>query len=448
MMRFTRRWFVWLRPACFGVALVVVSVLSGSSTLNASTTERVVAGSLADSTAGGDYVARLRASFTPENRAYSRTRVTLALLDPLYDVAVAALLLFTGLSARFRDAVERRFRRRWARSAAYTGLLMLALLVLNFPRALYGGFIVEHQYALSTQSFGAWLLDDLKALGANWVAFGLTGLVGLMLWVIARNPRHWWLWLGAATLPLLLVTTLLQPLVFDPLFNKFTPLRDPQLGSRILALAERADIPARHVYQVDRSKQTRSYNAYVSGFGASQRIVLWDTILQGMKQDEILFVMGHEMGHYRLAHIWKGIALSWALSFLLLGASSRVMSAALRRYGARWRVTGLSDLAALPLLFATLSVATFVAGPVINAVSREIEHEADGFGIEITRDNDAAARAFIKLASQNRSNPEPAPWLKWLLYTHPPVIERVRFAMTYRPWETGRPNRYFRPRRR
>jgi Zn-dependent protease with chaperone function len=324
---------------------------------------------------------------------------------------------------------------------------MLALFVLSLPRALYSGYIVEHQYGLSTQTFWAWLLDDLKELGANWVAFGLTGLVGLMLWVISRSPRRWWLWLAAATLPLLLVSTLLQPLVFDPLFNKFTPLRDPQLGRRILALAERAGIPARHVYQVDRSKQTRRYNAYVTGFGASQRIVLWDTILDGMKQDEILSIMGHEMGHYRLAHVWKGIALYWMLSFILLWASSLAMSAALRRYGARWRVRGLSDLAALPLLLATVTIASFLAEPAVNAISREIEHEADVFGIEVTRDNDAAARAFIKLASQNRSNPEPALWVKWLLYSHPPIIERVRFAVTYRPWEHGQPNRFFHPRR-
>src|SRR5262249_17181134 len=157
--------------------------------------------------------------------------------------------------------------------------------------------------------------------------------------------------------------TLLQPLVVDPLFNKFTPLRDQQLKAHILELAERAGIPGRKVYEVDRSAQTVKYNAYVNGFGASQRIVLWDTTIKGMREDEILFVMGHEMGHYRLSHIGKGIAAYSLLSFLAFFLTQRLSAGALRRYGARWRIGDLADLAALPLLAAVLGLLAFVGEP-------------------------------------------------------------------------------------
>jgi len=237
--------------------------------------------------------------------------------------------------------------------------------------------------------------------------------------------------------------TLLTPLVFDPAFNKFTPLHDVVLRDRILALAAKAEIPARRVYEVDKSKQTTTYNAYVTGFGASQRIVLWDTTLKGMSEDEILFVMGHEMGHYRLHHIWKGIAVTSVLSFVFFLALGGLAGWAMRRFGARWGFTELHDIASLPLLATCLTVLLFIGQPFINGYTRQVEHEADVFGLEVTRSNDAAARAFIKLGAQNRSNPEPSAIDKVFLYTHPPLIERVRFAIEYRPWEQGRPNRYF-----
>src|SRR6185312_373627 len=136
-----------------------------------------------------------------------------------------------------------------------------------------------------------------------------------------RSPRGWWLWLGFGTIPVIIFALLVSPIAIDPLFNKFTPLKDQQLKERILALAAKADIPSRKVFQVDKSAQTKAYNAYVSGFGASQRIVLWDTTLQGLEQDEILFVMGHEMGHYVLGHVWKGILISSAISLALFFAA-------------------------------------------------------------------------------------------------------------------------------
>jgi Zn-dependent protease with chaperone function len=408
-------------------------------------TRAVAADSAAHHAGEPDYVAQVRANFTPENRAYSSIRTNLNFLAPLYDLAAALIILFSGVSARMRDFAYARARGRYLRVLIYLTLFTIVAFLIDLPINYYRGYVVEHRFGLSNQTFGAWFGEQGKDVLVSIVLLGATGIVSLAYLAIEKSPRRWWLWLTMGTLPVSLALVLIQPLVIDPLYNKFTPLRDRELRAKIVALAERTGIPGRNVYEVDKSKQTKKYNAYVSGFGASQRIVLWDTTLKGMKEDEILFVMGHEMGHYRLAHLWKGVLLNWLLSGALFFASWLIMSRAIERFGDRWRFHQLHDVASMPLLVASISLASLIAQPATNTVSRMIEHEADVFALEVTHLNDAGARAFIKLGSQNRSNPEPSPLVKYFQYTHPPLVERIRFATGYRPWERGEPNRAYKP---
>jgi Zn-dependent protease with chaperone function len=163
-----------------------------------------------------------------------------------------------------------------------------------------------------------------------------------------------------------------------------------------------------------------------------------------MEPDEILFVMGHEMGHYALGHVWKGILFTWLLSLLVFGVTALVAGRALRRFGEQWGFTRLDDVASIPLLAVTMMLVLFVTQPLVNGFSRGLEREADVYGLEITRDNEAAARAFLKLGAQNKSDPDPPAWVRFVLYSHPTQAERVRLATTYRPWEKGEPNRLFR----
>ena len=391
-----------------------------------------------------DYLAEIRDNFGPESRAYWGTRTALAFLEPLTTILIALLVLFSGLSAKLRDIAEVMGRSRWVRLLVFFTLYTLVVYLLTFPLAWYGGFALEHQYGLSNQSLGAWLGEQGKELVVGIVFLGVTPIVWLVYRALEASPRRWWLWLALGTLPIVTATVLLQPLLIDPLFNKFTPLRDQQLESRIVALAERAGIPGRNVYEVDKSRQTRKFNAYVNGFGVSQRIVLWDTILEGMETDEILFVMGHEMGHYRLGHIWKGIAFATLTSFAFFWVVALIVGWALRRFGTPWGIRALHDPASLPLLSATLTLVVFLSQPITNGYSRSIETEADVYALEITRDNDGAARAFLKLGAQNRSNPAPPPWIRFLFYSHPTLAERVTLALGYRPWQEGKPNRLYR----
>jgi len=392
-----------------------------------------------------DYIAEVRADFTPENRAYAHTRVVLDFIDPFFSLAICALLLFTGLSARMRDIAHRAGQRRYVRVLVYFALFLVVTVVLTLPLSWYRGYVLEHQYGLSNQSFGEWLLDELKVAGFNLVFLGVIPLLALAYHAIEKRPRTWWLWLGIGSIPTIALTVLLTPLVFDPAFNKFTPLHDAELRQQILDLAAKAGIPARKVYEVNKSRQTKKYNAYVSGFGASQRIVLWDTTLEGMKHDEILYVMGHEMGHYRLHHIWKGITFSCVLVFALCFLAGGITRGALARFGERWNVREPYDVGTLPLYSAALTILLLIAQPMNASFSRMQEHEADAFGLEVTQLNDAAARAFMKLGSQNKSDPDPSPFVRAMLYDHPTVMERVRFALDYHPWTEGQPNKYFKP---
>ena len=398
-----------------------------------------------DSMAMHHYIDQVRASFTPENRAYSTRRAWVAFIDALYTIGVGLLLLFSGLSARLRDIAEAMGSRRYVRVLVFLTLYSIIAWVLTFPLSWYSSFALEHQYRLSTQSFGAWIADELKGQAVVVVFLGVLPLLSLAYAVMEKFPKRWWVYIAAGTLPVVTAFTLIEPVVIDPVFNHFTPLGDQELRREIIALAEKAGIPGRNVYEVDQSSRTTKYNAYVNGFGASQRIVLWDTILKGMTRDEILYVMGHEMGHYALGHAWRGIAFTSLGSFVFLWLTARIIAFALARWGARWKIRALHDVASMPVLAMALTLVSLLTQPVVFAYTRQEEREADMFGLEVTHLNDAAARAFIKLESQNRSDPEPSEWLEILLYTHPPVIERVRLAETYHPWLDGRPNQYYQP---
>lgn len=390
-----------------------------------------------------DYLSEIRADFTPENRSYSNIKTILRFVSPIYGIFVGLIILFSGLSAKMRDIAHNMGKRRYVRMLVFFVLYTIVGFLFTFPLSWYDGFAVEHQFGLSNHTLGGWLREEMIGLMVAVVFFGLVPLLALGYMAIEKSPRRWWLWLGLGTIPVIILFTLIQPLLIDPLTNKFKPLSDQQLKTEILALAAKADIPGRNVYEVDKSAQTKKFNAYVNGFGASQRIVLWDTTLKGMTHDEILYVVGHEMGHYILGHIWKGIAFFSGLSLLLFFMSGGIMRWAIARFGVRWGFSQMHDVASLPLLLTTINLISLFAQPAIYAYTRSVETQADVYGLEITRDNDAAARAFLKLGSQNKSNPDPSPFVKAFLYSHPPDAERVNLALTYRPWEQGRPNKYF-----
>lgn len=441
-------------PAARSSAEVGTDSRSQAATVAAARTTPTATTSVASSRSGGSSApADLRsdvadpeylalAEFTPRRRAYVRMRHALALAEPFVDAGIAALLFVSGLAARAREAVRRASRGRYLQTLAVVTVLTLAAGALALPLAAFRDFYWEHRYGLSTQTLVAWLGEYAESLLIAIGLFGVTGVVALGLWIVERAGRHAWLVLAALTGPLLAAAVLVAPVVIEPVFNRFEPLRDARLAQRIVALATRAGVPARQVVQVDCSRQTRTINAYVSGFGPSQRVVIWDTTLRALREDELLFVVAHELGHYRLRHILQGILAFTAGSFALYFATDRLSRRVLARWGARGRVTSLADPAALPAIAAVVCLLGVPAAPIANAFSRRVEHQADTFALELTHANAAAVRAYLAMGRLNQSDPNPPRWLEWVLYTHPPLLARIRFAERYHPWSEGRPNRF------
>jgi STE24 endopeptidase len=363
---------------------------------------------------------------SPTALRYYRTGNVIWMVEQLLGFALPAVLLFSGFSARMRSAARRVAGGRFYPTlVAYLVLLSVLLFIIELPLSYYVGFLREHAYGLSSQTRAKWIGDQLKGLGVGLVVGALTLWVPYLL--LARSPRRWWLWTGALSLPFFVLSLLVAPIWIAPLFNKFGPMQDKALEADVLALAHRAGVDGAHVFQVDKSVDTNKVNAYVTGVGRTKRIVLWDTLLSRLTHAQALFVVGHELGHYVLGHVWRTIWLSSGLVMLGLFGVHRTSGLLLGRFGARFGFDRLSDVASMPLLTLLLSLFSFVLTPPALALSRYHERQADRFGLELTRDCRAAATAFIALQQQNLAVPRPGRLYKIFRASHPPIGERVDF---------------------
>jgi STE24 endopeptidase len=353
---------------------------------------------------------------------------------------IPGLMLFTGFSARLR-AVAFGLGRRWLPSLVlYALLFTLASSLLGLPLAYYQGFVRQHAYGLSNQSLGKWTEDWLK--GALVSGVGLAVVLWIPYVLLRRSPKRWWLYAGLATIPIATFVLVISPVWVDPLFNDFGPMKDRALESRILTLAGRAGIPGSRVYEVDKSVDTKTINAYVTGLGSTKRIVLWDTILAKLEPDQIAFVVAHEMGHFVLHHTLALIVIATILVTGALYVVHRVAGTLMAGFSHRFGFNRLSDAASFPLLILLGGAVSFAATPLVLAFSRHQEHEADRFALELTRDNRAGASAFVRLQQENLNVPRPGALYMLWRGSHPSLSDRVSFANRYRPWEKGEPMRY------
>jgi len=373
----------------------------------------------------------------PEALSYYRSGNVLFVLGSLWDLLIPSLLLFAGVSARIRDWSRRRGRKWFFEIGLYFIAFTVIIFLVDLPLSYYQGFVRQHAYGLSNQTFEKWARDEVTGLMVSIVA----GV--LFIWVpflmLSKSPRRWWLYTGILAIPFIVLVSLVQPVWIDPLFNKFGPMKDKALEADILNLADRAGIEGSRVFEVAKSEDTKAVNAYVAGFGGTKRIVLWDTILAKLNREQLLVVMGHEMGHYVLGHVWKSILSLSALIILALYAVHRTAGWLIARYRHRFGFTELADVASLPLIIVLFSIASLVVTPVALAMQRHFEHEADRFGLEITRDNYSAATAFVTLQQENLGVPRPGPLYIWWRASHPPLGERIDFSNDYRPWESNQP---------
>jgi len=306
-------------------------------------------------------------------------------------------------------------------------LVTLVVTLCNLPLSLWAGYWLTHHYGLSHQPFGDWLADDGKAIAVNFAI--RTPVFMVVYWMMTRWPKNWEFRFWLLLIPLIALGIFAQPLIVEPLFNKFTPLPAGQLHDRIHALAVKAGIPNAPILVADMSRQTDETNAYVDGIGSSARIVMWDTTLTKMPPDQIVAVIGHEMGHYVLKHVYWGFVGAVVALLFLLPIVRRVYDTLVRRNGARWKIDGPSDVAAIPALLFVYLLISFLSDPVVNAVGREVEHQADAYGLQVTGDRIAMAQAFVALSRDNLSEPNPPPFIQFWFYNHPTLQQRVDFAL-------------------
>jgi STE24 endopeptidase len=404
----------WLQRLCRAVALAGLVLLGGLVPVYAA----VPAG-------GGSAPAISGAPPTPEEAAQAQRRATqgrlLLLGSALYNAALLGGLLLLG-GTRWLARRTAGWPWGWAVLAVALGL-SLAGALLTLPLDYYAGFVYPHAYGLSNQTPAQWFRDYGVGQAVS-AALGLPLVLGFF-WLLRRAPRTWWLWTAGLSVPLSIVLMLVGPLYIAPLFNTFTPLRDAALRDRILALAHAQGIPARDVFEVDASRQSRAANAYVVGVGPTHRIVLYDTLLRHFTADETLFILAHEMGHYKQHHIAWGIALSVFGTLAGGWVAAAAGGALLRRWGGRLGVAALGDPAAYPVLLALGMAISVIATPLGAAVSRAMERQADRFAVRAYPRADAGISAFHKLARLNVAEETPPAWAVLLYGTHPSLAERI-----------------------
>ncbi len=358
----------------------------------------------------------------------------------VWGILALLLILRLRLAARFQKVAERAARRRFVQVLVFTPLFLLSMALLDLPLGIWGQS-VQRRFGLSIQSWGSFARDWFVGQGIS-LAIGLF-FIWLIYAVMRKSPRRWWLWAWAAMVPVLLFVVFIEPFVIEPLFFKFSPLaaRDPGLAAQLQAIAARGgeQIAQSRMFVMDASEKLRAVNAYVTGFGASKRVVVWDTTLAAMTSREISFVFGHELGHYVLGHIVIGLLLG-ALGLLFgLWVAAQTMGALIRRFGARWGVVRIDELASLPVILLVATLLSTVTSPFSSAFSRTLEHNADAFGlkaVEGTVDDpqQAAAHAFQRLGEIDLEPVDPGPLTVFWLYDHPPIRDRIAFVVsTTRP---------------
>ena len=381
-------------------------------------------------------------------KALNRIRLTTDLAGTLWGLAVLWWLLASRAAARLSNWTQRKTGRRWLQGLLFFAAFIVITTIAGLPLDIIGHAASRH-YGISVQGWGGWFGDQGKALAVSLLI--AAPILLFFNWIVRASPRRYWLWAWLMAQPLILLAVFVSPLVFDPLFNKFEPLSKDHadLVASIESLTKHAGvpIPPERMFLMMASRKTNAINAYVTGLGASKRVVIWDTTIQKMSNEEALFVVGHELGHYVLGHVWRGFLLGAAGLLLALYLLFRGLHWALDRWGRDWKIYGQEDWASLAVLLLLLQALLFVASPVISGISRMQEHAADVYGLEvihglIPNSEEVAAHAFQVLGELDLSDPNPPPFITFWLYSHPPLAERLVFAHSYDPWSKRESPKY------
>jgi len=359
---------------------------------------------------------------------YSKIRNLLFFLSTPFEWLVYFLILIFGLSKAFKRWAESSSKIKFFQIAIYLIWLSVFAGLATFPLS-YISYSLSKTYHISTQSFPSWMKDELIDFWINYATMLI--IVTVLYWLMNKSKQRWWLYGWLLSIPFTLFMMFIQPVVIDPLYNDFYPLKDKQLETKILAVADKAHIPAEHVFEVNMAKKTNAMNAYVTGIGSNARIVLWDTTINKLTDNQILFIMAHEMCHYVEKHIYFGIAGYLLLSLIGLYLIYRLMNWAIRRWGKELKISAVSDIRSLPLFLMIISMLLFASSPLTNLMSRYEEYRADRYAINMTKNPSAAITAFQELTRSGLSQVNPPLLVKIFRYDHPTMLDRIAMLEEY-----------------
>jgi STE24 endopeptidase len=374
------------------------------------------------------YLAQVPAKARARSDAYFEGGYVLQVVDLIYALVVAGLLLWLKISSRMRDIAAAITRYRWLQVPIYAVQYLVVTTVVTLPLVVYEGFFREHKYGLSNQSFGQWAGEFGIAFAIQVIA---AAIVLTLIYAAARAAkRSWWIWGAGITVVFLVVMVAVGPVFIEPLFNKYTPLPDSATRNAVLSLARSQGIPAKDVYLVDASKQSKRVSANVAGLFGTTRIALNDNLLNRCTPSEVLQVLGHEMGHYVMNHVaisitWFGLIIFFGFWFV-----DKTFYGLIGVFGGNWDVRSIDDPAGLPLVMAMFSLFMFLATPLTNTITRTQEIQADLFGLNLVRQPDAEAKVDLMLAEYRKLDPSPLE--EFVFFDHPSGRNRILMAMRWK----------------
>ena len=379
----------------------------------------------------------------------SRAHTVLHFGNVAWTILVLWLLVRLRVGARIRDWAASVAGKVWLQGFIAAPFWLLLLALIGLPTAVISHAVGLH-YGLSVQHWPSWFYD--WSLASLLMIFFSAIVLSVLYALMRHSPKRWWLWFWVLTLPAEVFVIFAVPVFIDPLFDHFEPLakQNAALVEQLERVVVRGgmEIPPSRMFVMDASAKSTGVNAYVTGFGASKRVVVWDTTLKKLPIEDILFIYGHEQGHYVLNHIAKGLAFTAALTFIFYWIAYRWLLRIVASKGNTWQISSLADWSSLGLVLLLVTVLSFVAEPIGNAFSRMIEHEADVYGQEVIHGlvpdpQQVASKDFQILGEVWLDNPTPNKFVEWWTYNHPSTRERMKFAAEYNPWVEGQEPRYF-----
>jgi STE24 endopeptidase len=374
------------------------------------------------------YLATVPAKDRARTDAYFEGGYVLLVVDLVFTLVVAGLLLWLRISSRMRKNAESVTRFRWLQAPIYVVQYLVVTTIVGLPLAVYEGFYREHQYGLSNQTLAQWAGDYGK--GFIFSLIGLTILLTIIYAVIRAVQRRWWPLGWGISMMFLVLLLVISPVYIAPVFNHYSPLPESGMKNTILSMARSQGIPAKDVYTFDASKQSKRVSANVSGLLGTTQISLNDNLLNRCTPSEVIAVLGHEIGHYVMNHVTVNLMFLGLLFLVGFWFVDRTFHGLVRVFGGNWDVRTIDDPAGLPLIIAMFSVYMFLATPVNNTIIRTQEIQADIFGLNLARQPDAEAKVDLMLGEYRKLDPSPLE--EFVFFDHPSGRNRIYMAMRWK----------------